>query len=66
MNEYLIDMKEERLKKLYLNCIKNGNKVDIEEMSIYHLKNGKIIKQWGFWDEIELKKQLTLNTLKNL
>lgn len=43
-----------------------GNKVDIEEMSIYHLKNGKIIKQWGFWDEIELKKQLTLNTLKNL
>lgn len=32
MNEYLIDMKEERLKKLYLNCIKNGNKVDIEEV----------------------------------
>lgn len=32
MNEYLIDMKEERLKKLYSNCIKNGNKVDIEEV----------------------------------
>lgn len=32
MNEYLMDMKEERLKKLYLNCVKNGNKVDIEEI----------------------------------
>ena len=35
-----------------------GNKVEIEEMSVYHLKNGKIIEQWGFWDEIELKKQM--------
>lgn len=42
-----------------------GNKVVIEEMSVYHLKNGKIIEQWGFWDEIELKKQMTLNTIKN-
>ncbi len=41
-----------------------GNKVDIEEMSLYHLKNGKIMRQWGFWDEIDLKKQMTLNALK--
>lgn len=40
-----------------------GNKVNIEEMSGYHLKNGKIIEQWGFWDEIELKKQMTLDTI---
>jgi predicted ester cyclase len=42
-----------------------GNKVVIDEMSVYHLKNGKIIEQWGFWDEIELKKQMTLNIIKN-
>lgn len=35
-----------------------GNKVGIEEMSIYHLENGKIVEQWGFWDEIILKKQM--------
>ena len=42
-----------------------GNKVNIEEMSIYHLKNGKIIEQWGFWDEIELKRQMNLERLEN-
>lgn len=36
-----------------------GNKVDIYEASIYRLKNGKIVEQWGFWDEIKLKKQMT-------
>lgn len=36
-----------------------GNKVGIEEMSIYYLENGKIVEQWGFWDEISLKKQMT-------
>lgn len=41
-----------------------GNKVEIEEMSVYHLKNGKIIEQWGFWDEIELKKQMLADTLR--
>jgi predicted ester cyclase len=35
-----------------------GNKVDIYEASIYLLKNGKIVEQWGFWDEINLKKQM--------
>lgn len=42
-----------------------GKKVNIEEMSVYHLKNGKIIEQWGFWDEIELKKQMTKDTINN-
>ena len=42
-----------------------GNKVEIEEMSIYHLKNGKIIEQWGFWDEIELKKQMNADRIEN-
>ena len=32
-----------------------GNKVDIYEASIYRLENGKIVEQWGFWDEINLK-----------
>jgi predicted ester cyclase len=36
-----------------------GNKVDIYEASIYRLKDGKIVEQWGFWDEINLKKQMT-------
>ena len=36
-----------------------GNKVDIYEMSVYQLENGKIVEQWGFWDEINLKKQMT-------
>jgi len=36
-----------------------GNKVDIYEASIYRLENGKIVEQWGFWDEINLKKQMT-------
>ncbi len=35
-----------------------GNKVDIYEASIYRLENGKIVEQWGFWDEINLKKQM--------
>jgi len=35
-----------------------GNKVDILEASIYRLKDGKIVEQWGFWDEINLKKQM--------
>lgn len=35
-----------------------GNKVGIEEMSIYYLENGKIVEQWGCWDEIILKKQM--------
>jgi len=35
-----------------------GNKVDINEASIYRLEHGKIIEQWGFWDEINLKKQM--------
>ena len=42
-----------------------GKKVNIEEMSVYHLKNGKIIEQWGFWDEIELKKQMIKDTINN-
>jgi predicted ester cyclase len=37
-----------------------GNKVDIYEVEIYHLKNGKIVEQWGFWDEINLKKQMAV------
>lgn len=36
-----------------------GNKVDIYEASIYRLEKGKIVEQWGFWDEINLKKQMT-------
>jgi predicted ester cyclase len=36
-----------------------GNKVDIYEASIYRIKDGKIVEQWGFWDEINLKKQMT-------
>ena len=36
-----------------------GNKVDIYEASIYRLKVGKIVEQWAFWDEINLKKQMT-------
>jgi predicted ester cyclase len=36
-----------------------GNKVDIYEASIYRFENGKIVEQWGFWDEINLKKQMT-------
>ena len=39
-----------------------GNKVDIYEVEIYHLKNGKIVEQWGFWDEINLKKQMALKS----
>ena len=35
-----------------------GNKVDIYEASIYRLEKGKIVEQWGFWDEINLKKQM--------
>jgi predicted ester cyclase len=35
-----------------------GNKVDVYEVSIYRLEKGKIIEQWGFWDEILLKKQM--------
>lgn len=35
-----------------------GNKVDIFEASIYRIENGKIAEQWGFWDEISLKKQM--------
>ncbi|HEU0111867.1 MAG TPA: ester cyclase [Flavisolibacter sp.] len=35
-----------------------GNKVDIYEASIYRLEKGKIAEQWGFWDEINLKKQM--------
>lgn len=35
-----------------------GNRVDIYEASIYRLENGKIVEQWGFWDEITLKKQM--------
>ena len=35
-----------------------GNKVDIFEASIYRLEKGKIVEQWGFWDEINLKKQM--------
>jgi steroid delta-isomerase-like uncharacterized protein len=42
-----------------------GKKVVIEEISVYHLRNRKIIEQWGFWDEIELKKQITLDALIN-
>ena len=42
-----------------------GKKVNIEEMSVYHLKNGKITEQWGFWDEIELKKQMIKDTINN-
>ena len=40
----------------------SGNKVDIYEVEIYHLENGKIVEQWGFWDEITLKKQMTLKS----
>jgi predicted ester cyclase len=36
-----------------------GNKVDIYEASIYRLEKGKIVEQWGFWDEINLKKQMS-------
>ena len=36
-----------------------GNKVNIYEASIYRLENGRIVEQWGFWDEITLKKQIT-------
>jgi predicted ester cyclase len=35
-----------------------GNHVDIYEASIYRLANGRIVEQWGFWDEINLKKQM--------
>jgi predicted ester cyclase len=42
-----------------------GNTIDIEEISIYYLKNGKIMEQWGFWDEINLKKQMLENTANN-
>ena len=35
-----------------------GNKVDIYEVEIYRLEKGKIVEQWGFWDEINLKKQM--------
>jgi predicted ester cyclase len=37
-----------------------GNKVEIYEAEIYHLEKGKIVEQWGFWDEIKLKKQMAL------
>ena len=42
-----------------------GNKVDIYEASIYRLENGKIVEQWGFWDEINLKKQMTAKSKPN-
>ncbi len=40
-----------------------GNKVDIYEASIYRLEDGKIVEQWGFWDEINLKKQMTAKSI---
>lgn len=39
-----------------------GNKVEIYEAEIYHLEKGKIVEQWGFWDEINLKKQMVLKS----
>ena len=39
-----------------------GNKVDIYEAEIYRLEKGKIVEQWGFWDEINLKKQMVLKS----
>lgn len=39
-----------------------GNKVDIYEVEIYHLEKGRIVEQWGFWDEINLKKQMVLKS----
>ena len=42
-----------------------GNKVDIYEASIYRLEGGKIVEQWGFWDEIKLKKQMTAKSTQS-
>lgn len=36
-----------------------GNKIDIFETAIFRIENGKIAEQWGFWDEITFRQQLT-------
>ena len=36
-----------------------GRKVDIYEVAIFRLENGRIAEQWGFPDAMELMRQLT-------